>query len=116
MYENKRHRMDRDRGGMLWRDGLHHDHDHDQGHDTPDEHESDEAKVLRPTNLPLDGTNPSATRAAATPPRPATRLREPPPLHDLSASTATTPQPQSASGALREPPRLSDLAKARRVP
>jgi hypothetical protein len=105
---------DRDHGGMMWRDDFHHDHNHEHGHGTPDEHDSDDGKALRATNRPVDGINPSASRSTTSPSRPTTGLREPPPLHDLSASTATTPQPQSAAGALREPPSLSDLAKARR--
>jgi hypothetical protein len=106
---------DRDHGGVLWRDGLQHDHSQcEHGHGTPDEHESNEAKAPSATNQPLDGTNPSAARRTATPPRPATRMREPPSLHELSASTATTPQAHSAPGALRGPSPLSDLAKKRR--
>ena len=63
---------DRDHSGMLWRDDLHHDHEHEHGHDTPNEHNSDGAKLLHTTNRPLDKTNPSAVqrRAAATQSRP----------------------------------------------
>jgi hypothetical protein len=143
---------DCDHGGMLWREDLHHDQ----------EHESDEAEALRATNQPqdgsgqpkepdhalqkdemiamlrdslamaqaenaclrgetlptrqatnqpLDGTSPSPARRTATPPRPTTGLREPPPLHNLSASTPTAQQPQPATGALREPPRLARVRR-----